>query len=52
MRDQHNVFHLATPCKDLDKTIEFYVFKLGCKLVGRYEDRVLLTSLVIRLSVI
>ena len=28
MRDQQNVFHLAIPCKDLDETVEFYVFKL------------------------
>ena len=40
MRDQHNVFHLAIPCKDLDETVEFYVFKLGCKLARRYADRV------------
>jgi extradiol dioxygenase family protein len=40
MREQYNVFHLAIPCKDLDETVEFYVFKLGCKLARRYADRV------------
>lgn len=40
MRDSSNVFHLAIPCKDLDETVDFYVFKLGCKLARRYEDRV------------
>ena len=40
MREQYNVFHLAIPCKDLDETVEFYVFKLSCKLARRYADRV------------
>lgn len=40
MREQYNTFHLAIPCKDLDETIEFYVFKLGCKLARKYNDRV------------
>ncbi len=40
MRDSSNVFHLAIPCKDLDETVDFYVFRLGCKLARRYEDRV------------
>ena len=40
MRDQNNTFHLAIPCKDLDETLDFYVFKLGCKLARRYHDRV------------
>ena len=42
MREQYNVFHLAIPCQDLDETVEFYVFKLGCKLARRYTDRVTL----------
>ncbi|MCY0876793.1 MAG: VOC family protein [Firmicutes bacterium] len=42
MRDSHNVFHLAIPCKDLDETYEFYVTKLGCKLARRYADRITL----------
>lgn len=42
MRDVHNVFHLAIPCKDLDETFEFYVTKLGCKLARRYPDRITL----------
>ena len=32
MRDENDVlFHLAIPCRDLDKAQEFYVTKLGCK---------------------
>lgn len=42
MRDQSNAFHLAIPCKDLDETIDFYVFKLGCKLARKYQDRITL----------
>lgn len=40
MRDQKNVFHLAIPCKDLDESLDFYVFQLGCKLARRYSDRI------------
>lgn len=42
MREQYNVFHLAIPCQDLDETVDFYVFKLGCKLARKYDDRVTL----------
>ncbi|MCY0869406.1 MAG: VOC family protein [Firmicutes bacterium] len=42
MRETHDVFHLAIPCRDLDETVEFYVTKLGCKLARRYADRVTL----------
>lgn len=40
MRDAHNVFHLAIPCKDLDEAFEFYVTQLGCKLAARHDDRI------------
>lgn len=40
MRDSHNVFHLAIPCRDLDETVAFYENGLGAKLCRRYEDRV------------
>jgi len=30
-------FHLALPCKDLEKTKDFYNYKLGAKL-GRFTD--------------
>ena len=42
MRDPHNVFHLAIPCRDLDEAFDFYVAKLGCKLARRYPDRITL----------
>ncbi len=42
MRDAHNVFHLAIPCRDLDEAFDFYVTKLGCKLARRYADRITL----------
>lgn len=42
MRDAHNVFHLAIPCRDLDEAVEFYVDRLGCKLARRYDDRITL----------
>ncbi len=42
MRDAHNVFHLAIPCRDLDEAFDFYVSKLGCKLARRYPDRITL----------
>lgn len=42
MREMHDVFHLAIPCRNLDETVEFYVTKLGCKLARRYADRVTL----------
>lgn len=42
MRDINNVFHLAIPSHDLDKTFTFYVTKLGCKLARRYDDRITL----------
>lgn len=42
MRDTHNVFHLAIPCRDLDEAFDFYVTKLGCKLARRYPDRITL----------
>lgn len=42
MREQKNAFHLAIPCKDLDETLDFYVFQLGCKLARRYHDRITL----------
>jgi uncharacterized protein len=42
MRDAHNVFHLAIPCRDLDEAFEFYVTRLGCKLARRYADRITL----------
>ena len=40
MRESRDVFHLAIPVYDLDETVGFYVFKLGCKLARRYADRV------------
>jgi extradiol dioxygenase family protein len=40
MRESRDVFHLAIPAYDLDKTVDFYVTKLGCKLARRYDDRV------------
>lgn len=40
MRDQHDAFHIAVPTHDLDEAVDFYVFKLGCKLARRYDDRV------------
>ncbi|TSE05364.1 VOC family protein [Aquimarina algiphila] len=30
-------FHLALPCEDLEKTKDFYIYKLGAKL-GRFTD--------------
>jgi extradiol dioxygenase family protein len=42
MRDQHDVFHLAIPARDLDEAQEFYVTCLGCKLARRYHDRITL----------
>jgi extradiol dioxygenase family protein len=42
VRDPHNVFHLAIPCRDLDEAYDFYVTKLGCKLARRYHDRITL----------
>ncbi len=42
MRNSTDVFHLAIPCKDLDETVEFYVYGLGCKLARRRDDRVTL----------
>ncbi len=42
MRDSHNVFHLAIPCRDLDEAFGFYVTKLGSKLARRYPDRITL----------
>ena len=42
MRDVNNVFHLAIPCKDIEETIVFYVYGLGCKLARKYDDRVTL----------
>ena len=40
MRDSKNAFHLAIPCKDLQKAVDFYEGKLGFKNHRRYEDRV------------
>ncbi len=31
-------FHLALPCENLEKTKDFYTFRLGAKL-GRYTDQ-------------
>jgi uncharacterized protein len=49
-----NVFHLAIPCLDLEKTIAFYVGILDCRLARRYHDRVTLdffeTQVVCHLS--
>jgi len=42
MRNQLDVFHLAIPCSDLNKALEFYVYGLGCKLARRREDRITL----------
>jgi extradiol dioxygenase family protein len=42
MRDSHNAFHLAIPCRDLDESWEFYVCQLGCGSGRRYEDRITL----------
>lgn len=42
MRDSHNAFHLAIPCRDLDEAQDFYVTQLGCHLARRYPDRVTL----------
>jgi extradiol dioxygenase family protein len=42
MRNSHNAFHLAIPCRDLDESWEFYVNKLGCGSSRRYEDRITL----------
>jgi extradiol dioxygenase family protein len=40
MRDFKNVFHLAIPSNDLDKSFDFYIKGLGCKLARRYDDRI------------
>ncbi len=40
MRESRDVFHLAIPAFDLDETVNFYVYQLGCKLARRYDDRV------------
>ena len=42
MRSTTDVFHLAIPALDLDKTQQFYVAGLGCKLARRYDDRITL----------
>ncbi len=42
MRDEHDVFHLAIPARDLDEAQEFYVTGLGCHLARRYPDRITL----------
>ena len=42
MRNSNDVFHLAIPCSDLDRTYDFYVKGLGCKLARRYDDRITL----------
>ncbi|MDE3082294.1 MAG: VOC family protein [Acidobacteriota bacterium] len=42
MRETRDVFHLAIPAYDLEATVDFYVFTLGCKLARRYDDRVTL----------
>jgi uncharacterized protein len=42
MRNVHNAFHLAIPCKNLDEAFDFYVTQLGCKLARRYADRITL----------
>jgi hypothetical protein len=40
MRDMHDACHIAIPTRDLDESVEFYVFGLGVKLARRYADRV------------
>ena len=42
MRNSHNAFHLAIPCRNLDESWDFYVGKLGCGSSRRYEDRITL----------
>lgn len=42
MRKNTQVFHLAIPCADLDKAVQFYVNGLGCQLARRYDDRITL----------
>jgi extradiol dioxygenase family protein len=42
MRTSCDVFHLAIPVHDLDTAQHFYVSLLGCKLAGRYPDRITL----------
>ncbi len=42
MRNSDNVCHVAVPCLDLDKSVEFYVYKLGCRLARSYHDRITL----------
>lgn len=41
-RPQDRIFHLAIPCRDLDKTSDFYSNKIGCRVARRYHDRVTL----------
>jgi extradiol dioxygenase family protein len=42
VRSEHDVFHLAIPCRDLDEAASFYVDRLGCRLARRYDDRITL----------
>jgi len=39
MRNPHNAFHLAIPCRNLDEALDFYVNRLGCGSARRYENR-------------
>lgn len=40
MRENNKVFHLAIPTRNIEESIDFYVFKMGCKLARKYDDRV------------
>lgn len=37
-----HIFHLAIPCKDIEKSRKFYVEMLSCSLGRRYDDRITL----------
>lgn len=36
------IFHLAIPTHDLEKSTEYYVTQLGCRLARTYSDRITL----------
>jgi len=40
MRNPHDSFHLAIPCRDLDEAFDYYVNRLGCGSARRFDDRI------------
>lgn len=43
------IFHLAIPCRDLEKARQFYVEMLGAKLARTYDDRITLNFFQVQL---